>query len=117
MPESRAAIAHRSLMTLIPIDRVRYLAGLWLVGTGALAFATWICFQAGLNATTTAPVYLIIVVALSWFDSFVSSALFSVTAVGCLNYFFGSSWSRVGESGVLKVAQSCAWRRDSAFRL
>jgi PAS domain S-box-containing protein len=78
----------RSPMKLIPINRLRYLTGLWVVGAGTLALATWICFQAGLNATTTAFVYLVVVVALSWFDSFVSSVLFSVAAVGCLNYFF-----------------------------
>jgi PAS domain S-box-containing protein len=75
-------------MKPIPIDRLRYPAGLWLVRIAVLTLATWICFQAGLNATTTAFVYLLVVVALSWFDSFVSSAVVLVVAVGCLDYFF-----------------------------
>jgi len=75
-------------MKPIPIDRVRYLGGLWVVSAGALALATWICVQVGLNATTTAFVYLIIVALLSCFDSLVSSVVFSVIAVGCLDYFF-----------------------------
>jgi PAS domain S-box-containing protein len=75
-------------MKPIPIDRLRYPAGLWLVRIAVLTLATWICFQAGLNATTTAFVYLLVVVALSWFDSFVSSVVVLVVAVGCLDYFF-----------------------------
>ncbi|HWC16105.1 MAG TPA: DUF4118 domain-containing protein, partial [Terriglobales bacterium] len=77
-------------MKLIPTDRLRYLTGLWVVGAGALTLATWMCFQVGLNATTTAFVYLLAVVALSWFDGFVSCMVFSVVAVGCLDYFFVS---------------------------
>jgi len=52
-------------MKPIPIGRIRNLAGLWVVGAGALALTTWFCFQAGLDATTTAFVYLIVVVVLS----------------------------------------------------
>jgi K+-sensing histidine kinase KdpD len=70
------------------ISRLRYLAALWLAGTVALAGATVICFQLGLNAATTSFVYLIVVVLLSLLDSFISSAVFSLIAVGCLNFFF-----------------------------
>jgi K+-sensing histidine kinase KdpD len=57
-------------------------------GIIALAFATWVCFQLGLNSATTSFVYLIVIVLLSLMDSFISSAVFSVIAVGCLNFFF-----------------------------
>ena len=70
------------------ISRFRYLAALWLAGTVALACATWICFQLGLNPAATSFVYLIVIVLLSLMDSFISSALFSVIAVACLNFFF-----------------------------
>ena len=70
------------------IGRFRYLAALWVAGTIALAFATWVCFQFGLNFATTAFVYLIVIVLLSLMDSFISSAIFCVIAVGCLNFFF-----------------------------
>src|SRR4051812_16353508 len=70
------------------ISRFRYLAALWLGGTFALGCATWICFQLGLNPAATSFVYLIVIVLLSLMDSFVSSALFSVIAVACLNFFF-----------------------------
>ena len=70
------------------ISRFRYLVALWLAGTVALACATWICFQLGLNPAATSFVYLIIIVLLSLMDSFISSALFSVIAVACLNFFF-----------------------------
>jgi hypothetical protein len=64
----------------------KHLVALWLVGLTALALATWICFALDLNAATTGFVYLTIIVILSLWDSFVSSAIFSVFAVGALNY-------------------------------
>jgi PAS domain S-box-containing protein len=70
------------------IGRIRYLAGLWVVGSVALACVTWVCFQLGLNFATTALIYLIVIVLLSLLDSFISSAVFSVIAFGCLNFFF-----------------------------
>jgi PAS domain S-box-containing protein len=70
------------------ISRARYLVALWLAGTVALACATWICFQLGLNPAAASFVYLIVIVLLSLMDSFISSALFSVIAVACLNFFF-----------------------------
>jgi PAS domain S-box-containing protein len=70
------------------IGRFQYLATLWVAGTLTLAFATWACIQLGLTSATSAYVYLVIVVLLSLMDSFVSSAIFSVVAVGCLDYYF-----------------------------
>jgi PAS domain S-box-containing protein len=70
------------------IARFRHLVALWITGSVTLAFATWACFQLGLNFATTAFVFLNIIVLLSLLDSFTSSAVFSVVAVGCLNYFF-----------------------------
>ncbi len=67
---------------------VRYLSMLWVSGIAALAVATWVCFRLGLASATTACVYLIIIVVLSLLDSFISSALFSLIAVGLLDYFF-----------------------------
>ena len=70
------------------ISRFRYLVALWLAGIVILACATWICFRLGLNPAATSFVYLIVIVLLSLMDSFISSALFSVIAVACLNFFF-----------------------------
>jgi len=75
-------------MKRILISRFRYLAALWLAGAVALACATWICLQLGLNAAPTSFVYLIVIVLLSLMGSFISSALFSVIAVACLYFFF-----------------------------
>src|SRR3954451_20993662 len=75
-------------MKRTPISRFRHLVALWLAGSVALACATWICFQLGLNPAATSLVYLIVIVLLSLMDSFISSALFSVVAVACLNFFF-----------------------------
>lgn len=70
------------------IDRFRHLVALWIAGNLALAFATWGCLQLGLNFATTALVFLTIIVLLSLMDSLISSAVFSVIAVGSLSYFF-----------------------------
>jgi PAS domain S-box-containing protein len=70
------------------IVRWRYLAALWVAGAAALATATWICFHLGLASATSGCVYLVIIVLLSLMDSFASSAVFSIIAVACLDYFF-----------------------------
>jgi len=61
---------------------------LWLVGTVILALTTGICFALGLTASTVGFVYLAVIVVLSLMDSFISSLIFSVIAVGLLDYFF-----------------------------
>jgi PAS domain S-box-containing protein len=68
--------------------RGRHLAALWLAGCIALAIVTWLCFKLHLGASTTGYVYLIVIVLLSLLDSFISSAIFSIVAVACLDFFF-----------------------------
>jgi len=70
------------------IGRFQYLSALWLSGAAVLALATWACFRLGLTYATTACVYLVIIVLLSLLDSFISSVVFSVIAVCCLDLFF-----------------------------
>ena len=66
----------------------RRFAILLLAGLAALAVATWACFTLGAAIGTTGFVFLVIIVVLSLWDSFVSSAIFSLVAVAALNYFF-----------------------------
>ena len=68
--------------------RLRYLVALWIVGLIAIGLVTWACFYAGLNTATTALIYTVVILVLSLLDSFVSSAVFSIFAVACLDYFF-----------------------------
>jgi C4-dicarboxylate-specific signal transduction histidine kinase len=70
------------------ISRFHHLAALWVVGNLVLALVTWACFELGLNFATTGFGFLIVIILLSLFDSFVSSVFFSIIAVGCLDYFF-----------------------------
>jgi PAS domain S-box-containing protein len=60
----------------------------WASGIALLAMLTWICFWLDLSFATTALVHLIAIAILSLMDSFVSSAIFSIVALTCLNYFF-----------------------------
>jgi PAS domain S-box-containing protein len=68
--------------------RDRRLAVLWLFGCLALAIVTWVCFELDLDPGAVGFAYLIIIVLLSLLDSFISSAIFSVVAVACLDFFF-----------------------------
>jgi PAS domain S-box-containing protein len=68
--------------------RTLHLARLWAAGIIALLAVTWACFELGLDSATTAFVYLTVIVLLSLMDSFISSAIFSLVAVACLNFFF-----------------------------
>jgi K+-sensing histidine kinase KdpD len=75
-------------MQRIKIERfwrsgIRAIPGILLVG-----LVTFICYGLGLNLTATGFLYLIIVVLQSLLGDFVSSALVSLVADLCLNFFF-----------------------------
>jgi signal transduction histidine kinase len=59
-----------------------------LTGATALAALTVLCFRLQLNLATTGSLYLIVIVLLSLRGSFLASAVVSVIAVWCLDYFF-----------------------------
>ena len=61
---------------------------LLLAGLAALSAATWICFVLSARLGTVGFVFLVIIVVLSLWDSFVSSTIFSLVAVASLNFFF-----------------------------
>jgi len=60
----------------------------FLCGSIAFALVTFICFRLRLNLATPAFLYLIVIVLLSLYGSFVLSAAFSLIGVGCLAYYF-----------------------------
>jgi len=64
------------------------MGALCLSGTVAIALITYICFRLHLDLATTAFLYLIIVVLLSLQGSFLSGAVVSLIAGGCLAYYF-----------------------------
>ncbi len=55
-----------------------------LFGGMAIALLTFACFRLRLNLATTVCLYLIVIVLLSLQGSFLSSAVVSLIAVGCL---------------------------------
>ncbi len=57
-------------------------------GTLLVGLVTFICYGLGLNLTATSLLYLIVVVLQSLLGDFVSSAIVSVIADLCLNFFF-----------------------------
>ncbi|MFM0362123.1 ATP-binding protein [Paraburkholderia sediminicola] len=75
-------------MMIDRLARPRYLMVLWLSGCIALSGATWLCFRLGLDLSATGFVFLIVIVLLSLMDSLISSIVFSIFALSCLNYFF-----------------------------
>jgi signal transduction histidine kinase len=59
-----------------------------LAGGMVVAVTTFVCFRLGLQLLTPALLYLIIIVLLSLRSGFLSAAIVSFIAVGCLTYFF-----------------------------
>jgi signal transduction histidine kinase len=59
-----------------------------LFGSAALALLTFVCVYLRLNLATALCLYLTLIILLSLWGSFVSSAVVSVIAVGSLDYYF-----------------------------
>jgi PAS domain S-box-containing protein len=59
-----------------------------LAGSIGLALLTFVCFRLHVSITTAALLYLIVVVLVSLEGSFVFSAVVSIIAILCLDYFF-----------------------------
>jgi C4-dicarboxylate-specific signal transduction histidine kinase len=59
-----------------------------LAGSMTIAFITCVCFELRLNVPTPTFLYLIVIVVVSLQGSFLSSAIVSFFAVGCLAYYF-----------------------------
>jgi PAS domain S-box-containing protein len=70
--------------------QLRYLAALWSTGAALMAFTTWALVWLKIfdRPGTAILVYLLIIILLSLMDSFITSAAFSLIAMGCLDYFF-----------------------------
>jgi signal transduction histidine kinase len=59
-----------------------------LIGCAALALLTFVCVRLGLNLATALCLYLTVIILLSFWGSFVSSAVVSLIAVVLLDYYF-----------------------------
>jgi len=75
-------------MTQRQIGRLRHLVLLWIAGSFAIGVITAVCFRLNVSLTATGYLFLIVIVLLSLMDSLISSLVFSVIAVACLNFFF-----------------------------
>jgi PAS domain S-box-containing protein len=75
-------------MQLIQTYRFWQSAAQCLLGGIAVALVTFVCFRLNASITTAALLYLIIVVLASLTGSFVLSAVVSIIAILCLDYFF-----------------------------
>jgi len=56
-------------------------------GTAAIALVTFVCFRLQLNVATTGFLLLLVIVVQSLFSGFIASAIVSVIATACLDYF------------------------------
>ena len=75
-------------MTHKQTDRFWRSAAQCLLGGIAMALVTLVCFRFNVSVTTAALLYLIVVVLASLTGSFVLSAVVSIIAILCLDYFF-----------------------------
>ncbi|NEV01037.1 PAS domain S-box protein [Bradyrhizobium uaiense] len=71
-------------------EHIRYLGKLWAVGIVLMVTVTWGMVRLEIfdRPGTAVLAYLLIIVVLSLMDSFVTSAIFSLISVACLDYFF-----------------------------
>ena len=69
-------------------SRFWHAAAQCLAGSIGLALLTFVCFRLHVSITTAALLYLIVVVLVSLEGSFVFSAVVSIIAILCLDYFF-----------------------------
>ncbi len=107
-------------MNLFAGRRPQNLHGFWRVvaqclsGSVALALLTFVCFRLQLNPATTACLYLIVIVLLSLLGSFLSAAVVSLIAVGCLAYYFAPPIFSFRVSDPVNVAAIAAFWIASA---
>jgi C4-dicarboxylate-specific signal transduction histidine kinase len=85
-----------------------------LAGSIALALLTFVCFRLQLNLATTESLYLIVVVLLSLQGSFLSSAVVSLIATGCLDYYFAPPIFSLRISDPINVVSITAFLTISA---
>ncbi|MGA3206072.1 MAG: DUF4118 domain-containing protein, partial [Bryobacteraceae bacterium] len=57
------------------------------LGAAAVALVTFVCFRLQLNVATTGFLFLLVIVVQSLYSGFVASAIVSVIATACLEYF------------------------------
>jgi signal transduction histidine kinase len=74
-----------------------------VLGAVGLALITFICFRLRVGLATASLLYLMLVVLLSLKGSFTSSAVTSVLAVGCLDYFFTAPLFTLGKNDLPNV--------------
>ena len=87
-PSPRAAFALGNLVLRSQNYTFWRVGALCLSGTFAIALITYISFRLHLDLATTAFLYLVILVLLSLQGSFLSAAVVSLVAGGCLAYYF-----------------------------
>jgi C4-dicarboxylate-specific signal transduction histidine kinase len=75
----------------------------FLLGSIALALLTFICFRYRVNSTTVALLYLIAIGLASLQGRFVPSAMVSIIAYGCLDFFFTAPLFTLGMNQTLDI--------------
>ena len=84
-------------------------AAQFLLGCAAMASLTFVCFRFNVNSTTVALLYLIVVVLASLTGNLVPSAVLSVAAYVCLDYFFTAPLFHLAMSEPLDVVAPLAF--------
>jgi PAS domain S-box-containing protein len=85
-------------------SRFWHAAALCAVGSIAVALVTFICFRLDVDPMMAAFLYLIVIVLVSLRGSFVPSAVVSIIAICCLDYFITPPLFHLGLSHPLDIA-------------
>src|ERR1044072_200498 len=84
-----------------------------LAGNLALGLLTFLCFRFGVNSTTVALLYLIVIVLISLKTNFISAAIVSIVAYLCLDSFFTAPLSRPALTEPLDIVAPFAFLSTS----
>ena len=76
-------------------------AGLFVLGSVALALLTLVCFRFSVNSTTVGLLFLIVIVLVSLRASLIPAALVAIIAYLCLDYFFTAPFFTLGMNQTL----------------
>lgn len=80
-----------------------------LIGSAALALLTLVCFRFHANSTTVALLYLIVIVLVSLKSPLIPSAIVSIIAYVCLDFFFTAPLFTLGMNQTLDIVAPVAY--------
>ncbi len=71
-----------------PLTNLLHATFIWIAGSALLGLVTWACYKSRLDKAHVECIFLVAMVLLSLVDGFLSSIVFCLTAILCIDFFF-----------------------------